>query len=140
MTSALVFAFGIGFAAGLRTFMPIAALRFLYRDWTTVVAFAFALGELVADKLPKIPSRLSPGPFVLRCVFGGYAGIVVGGKLGLGLTPAALIGILGAACGALAGAGYRKWVASVRLPDLWFALVEDAIAAALAFSIALSVA
>ncbi len=137
---AIVLAFGIGFAAGLRTFMPVAALRFPYRDWTTVVAFVVALGELVGDKLPRVPSRLSPGPFVGRCVVGAYAGLVVGGKLGLDFAPAALIGIAGAAAGALSGASYRKAVARARLPDLWFALVEDAVAVAIAFSIALTTA
>jgi uncharacterized membrane protein len=137
---AILLAFGIGFAAGLRTFMPVAALRFPYRDWTSVVALALAFAELVGDKLPRVPSRLSPGPFVGRCVVGAYAGLVVGGKLGLDNSPAALIGIIGAACGALSGAAYRKAVAKRRLPDLWFALVEDATAVAIAFSIALATA
>jgi uncharacterized membrane protein len=136
---AILLAFGIGFAAGLRTFMPVAALRFRDRDWTTVVAFVIAFGELIGDKLPRVPSRLSPGPFVGRCVVGGYAGLVVGGKLGLDFAPAVLIGLLGAAAGALSGASYRARVAAARLPDRWFALVEDAVAIAIAFSIALSV-
>jgi len=136
--TAIVLALGIGFAAGLRTFMPVAALRYAYRDWTTVVAFVVAFGELIGDKLPRVPSRLSPGPLVGRCVVGGYAALVIGGKLGLDVTVGVSIGIVGAACGALSGAGYRKWVAARRLPDLWFALVEDAVAVAIAFSIALS--
>jgi len=137
---AIVLAFGIGFAAGLRTFMPVAALRFPYRDWTTAVSLVLAFAELIGDKLPRVPSRLSPGPFVGRCVVGAYAGLVVGGKLGLDFGPAALIGIAGAACGALSGAAYRKFVARLQLPDLWFALVEDAVAVAIAFSIALALA
>jgi uncharacterized membrane protein len=137
---ALVLAFGIAFAAGLRTFMPLAALRFPYRDWTSIVALGLAFAELVGDKLPRVPSRLSPGPLVGRCVVGAYASLVVGGKLGLDFGPAVLIGIVGAACGALAGASYRKRVAMLRLPDRWFALVEDAVAVAIAFSIALTTA
>jgi len=137
---AIVLAFGIGFAAGLRTFMPVAALFFPRRDWWSVVALAVAFAELIGDKLPRVPSRLSPGPFVGRCVVGAYAGLVVGGKLGLDFAPAALIGIAGAACGALSGAAYRQRVALLRLPDLWFALVEDAVAVAIAFSIALTTA
>jgi uncharacterized membrane protein len=135
---AILLALGIGFAAGLRTFMPVAALRFPHRDWTSVVALAVAFGEVIGDKLPRVPSRLSPGPFVGRCVVGAYAGLVVGGKLGLDAGTAALIGIAGAACGALSGAAYRRAVARAGLPDLWFALVEDAVAVAIAFSTALT--
>jgi len=137
--TAIVLALGIGFAAGLRTFTPVAALFCAYRNWETVVAFIIALGELIGDKLPRVPSRLSPGPLVGRCVVGGYAGLVIGGKLGLDLTLGASIGILGAVCGALGGAAYRKWIAARRWPDLWFALIEDAIAIGIAFSIALNV-
>ncbi|MGB8265406.1 MAG: hypothetical protein WCE44_03710 [Candidatus Velthaea sp.] len=137
---AILLAFGIGFAGGLRTFMPLAALRLPHRDWTTAVALACAVAELIGDKLPGVPSRLLPGPLVGRCVVGGYAGLVIGGKLGLDLSPAVLIGIAGAICGALSGASYRTWVAANHLPDLWFALAEDAAAVAIAFSIALAVA
>jgi uncharacterized membrane protein len=137
---AILLALGIGFAGGLRTFMPVAALRFPYRDWTSVLALVVELGEVIGDKLPRVPSRLSPGPLVGRCVVGGYGGLVVGGKLGLDVAAAVLIGIAGAVFGALSGAAYRRGVARVRLPDLWFALIEDAVAAAIAFSIALAIA
>jgi len=137
---AIVLALGIGFAAGLRTFVPVAALCFGYRDWRTVAAFVVAFGELIGDKLPVVPSRLSPGPLVGRCVVGAYGGLVVGGKLGLDVALAALIGIAGAVVGALSGAAYRRGIARLRLPDRWFALIEDAVAIAIAFSIALGTA
>ena len=139
MISAVVLAFGIAFTAGLRVVTPIAAVLFPRGGWPMAVSLLAALGEIVADKLPRTGSRLAPIPLVARCAAGGAVAVVVGGKLGLDITPAALIGILGAVCGAFAGAGYRKWVAALHLPDLWFALVEDAVAVAIAFWIALSV-
>ena len=71
--------FAIGAAAGLRSMTPPAIVAWAAQSWpgvgesslafmanpiTAWVLTAFAVGELIADKLPFIPSRLDPGPLV----------------------------------------------------------------------------
>jgi uncharacterized membrane protein len=134
----LLFALLIGAAAGLRSLMPIAALRFPKHDWTSVVTAILALGELVGDKLPNAPSRLFPPSLIFRLIVGAYAGAVVGSAHGASPVLGAGLGIVGAATGSYVGYAVRA-TAAKQLPSsaLWFALAEDALAILLSFSIAL---
>jgi len=92
--------------------------------------FFVAAGELVGDKLPMTPSRLSAGPLVARLVSGGWCG----GELAARADGARLIGIALGAAGAAAGAwlGYtiRAYLGERGLPPFALAIVEDAIAIA----------
>jgi uncharacterized membrane protein len=138
-------AFLLGFLAGLRSMTPLAAvawgarLGWLHLDGTPLTFLgsapaaylltALMLAELVADKLPRTPSRTQPGPFIGRIVTGGLAGAALLGGTG-GLLPlGAILGALGAVAGTLGG--YRARTGLVRMlgvPDYVVALAEDAVA------------
>jgi uncharacterized membrane protein len=130
-------AFLMGIVAGLRSMTPPAAvawcarlgwlhlegtpLAFLGSTAAAYVLTGFMLAELVADKLPRTPSRTRPGPFLARLVTGGLAG----SSLALG----ALLGALGAVAGTLGGYKARTGlVRALRVPDYVIALAEDAVA------------
>lgn len=92
MNSSLVFllAFAIGLVTGLRSLTGPALVcwaahlgwlnlegsrvEFMQSTLATYGFSALALGELVADKLPFIPSRTSPGPLFGRVVLGALSG------------------------------------------------------------------
>src|SRR5437660_42343 len=104
----------LGFVAGLRSMTPLALLSWTRRIGvdtnSTVSQFIdapsgrlitglLAVGELVGDKLPIIPSRVSAGPLMGRIVIGGLAGATI--SQGSRVSP-----VVGAALGAAAaGAG-----------------------------------
>lgn len=132
--TAILIALGLGFTAGLRTFTPFAAVRYPYHNWTSIVAIVLAIGELIADKLPSIPARTTPGPLIFRILVGGYCAWAISSRLG---TPGALAILLGAA-GAIAGTygGYfwrTKTAPAIKLPPMAAALIEDAVAVVGAF-------
>jgi len=92
MNSSLVvlLALGIGLVTGLRSLTgPALVCWAAHLGWlnlegsrltfmeSTVATYAFstmALGELIADKLPFIPNRTSPGPLFGRVVLGALSG------------------------------------------------------------------
>lgn len=93
--------------------------------WTKRVIALAAAGELVGDKLPATPSRLTPMAFMPRLAFGAASAAGLGRRLGEPTLVAAALGALGAATGSWLGARWRA-VASTRLgSDLPGALIED---------------
>jgi uncharacterized membrane protein len=93
-----------------------------------------AAGELVADKLPSTPSRLTPMALGARLATGAAVGALAAGSVDKrSRAVAGAVGVAGAAAGSYAGATYRKVLpARTHSPDLPWALSEDAIAAGLA--------
>src|SRR5689334_20582799 len=90
-----------------------------------------AIGELIADKLPFTPSRLSPGPLIGRILLGGLSGSVLCAAAGQSVLAGALAGGVGGVAGAMAGYHVRRALTqSMRIPDFVIALIEDAIAIA----------
>jgi uncharacterized membrane protein len=88
-----------------------------------------AAGELVGDKLPKTPSRTMPPGVIGRLAGGAICGWVVGGPVGAAVASAT--------AGATTFVGHGVRAAAVkgsRLPDLPFALIEDAIAISVAIA------
>jgi uncharacterized membrane protein len=84
-----------------------------------------ALGEIVVDKLPGMPSRTNAAPLFARVTIGAFVGATVarharpaGGALG------AATALLGSYC----GAAVRGRVGRHRLADIAVALLEDAAA------------
>ena len=89
-TTIAILAFLIGVVAGLRSMTAPAlvawgarlgrlrlestALTFLGSGVAAWLLTALALGELVADKLPRTPSRTTPGPFGARILTGALWG------------------------------------------------------------------
>jgi len=133
----------LGVVAGLRTALPGALLvRAARRDGTLArlpapvrrgplgssLALA-AVAELVADKLPRTPSRIEAGPFGGRLGSGALAGAGLARLAGRSAGAGALAGALGAAVGSYGGYHLRRLaVARTQLPDPAVALVEDALA------------
>ncbi len=93
-----------------------------------------ALGELVADKLPKTPNRTVPQALVMHGLSGAFAGAAVSGRGSDARIRGAVLGGL-AAIGAAYGMYYlRAWlVKRSGIPDAVVALGEDAIAITLAW-------
>jgi uncharacterized membrane protein len=145
LTYVYALAFLIGCVCGLRSmtgpavvcwgahfgWLPLdgSKLGFLHNNISLAVFTLLATGELVADKLPVIPSRVEPGPLVVRFLFGALCGVALCLASGAAWLPGALLGGLGGVAGAYAGYHLRRWLTVGRgLPDIAIALIEDAVA------------
>jgi uncharacterized membrane protein len=131
MFMTLIFAFGLGLVAGMRALTAPAAL-FLARGGTIGIVLAvLAVGELIADMLPQIPSRTSPPALIARILSGGIVGWFIAGANTSFAIVGAVLGIIGALVGAYGGRMVR--IAAIeRIGAVPAALVEDVVAIALA--------
>jgi uncharacterized membrane protein len=140
----LILAFLIGVIVGLRSlatpavvswaarlgWLPLqdTGLAFLGFSATPYILSLLAIGELIADKLPKTPSRKAPMGFIARIASGALCGAALGAPShalfeGLGA------GIVGAVVGTFGGYEFRaRLVKATGGNDLKVALLEDAIA------------
>jgi uncharacterized membrane protein len=149
--SVYVLAVLIGVIVGLRSMTAPAAVSWAARlGWlhledtplaflgfaaTPYIASLCAIGELIADKLPKTPSRKAPAGFITRVVSGALCGAALGAAGG-GLIGGLLAGVIGAVAGTLGGYEFRaRLVKATGGKDLPIALLEDAIAIGGAFLI-----
>jgi uncharacterized membrane protein len=145
LTSVLLLAFLIGCVCGLRSMTAPAVvcwgahfgwlkfdgsrLAFLHNNISLGIFTLLAIGELIADKLPSIPSRTTPGPLVVRFLFGAVSGVALCISGGAGWLPGALLGGIGGVAGAYSGYYFRQWLTSGKgLPDFAVALLEDIVA------------
>ena len=144
-TQVLLFAFLIGLFAGLRSFTAPAATAWAgHLGWlklqsplawlgtlpAAIVFTVLALAELVADKLPKTPSRTAPPGLIARILMGALCGaaVSVGGAQGSWLTGA-IAGVIGALVGCFGGYQVRtRLVKALGTPDYVIAVVEDLVA------------
>jgi uncharacterized membrane protein len=135
----------LGVTTGLRSMTPMAVLCwFAYvgylpvedtwaawtgKLWVAILFTVLAVGELVADKLPRTPDRTSAGPLVWRVILGGLAGAIAATAMyGPGLEGV-LLGVVGALLGAFAGFMIRRdLVEKIGCPDWKIAVAEDLIA------------
>jgi uncharacterized membrane protein len=138
-----LFAFLIGGVCGLRSMTAPALiawgarLGWLHLDGSFLAFFAnkisvavfslFALGELVADKLPFIPARTQPGPLAVRVIFGALCGAALCFSAAASPVVGAILGALGGVAGAFLGFHYRRFF-SPTVPDFLLALLEDVVA------------
>jgi uncharacterized membrane protein len=141
----LLLAFLIGCICGLRSMTAPAVvawgahlgwlhlqgslLGFFTNKISLVIFTLFAVGELIADKLPSIPARTQGGPLAVRGVFGALCAAALCISGAASPLGGALLGAVGGATGAFAGYTYRRRLASV-VPDLVLALFEDLLAVA----------
>ena len=145
LTTVLLLAFLIGCICGLRSMTGPAVvcwgahlgwlqldgskLGFLHSPISLAIFSLAAVGEIVADKLPKTPSRTMPGPLAVRCIFGAICSEALCISGGVKLLVAWPLGAVGAAAGAYAGYHVRRWLTADKgLPDILIALLEDAVA------------
>jgi uncharacterized membrane protein len=145
----LALALGIGIVAGLRSLTaPAVTAWAAYLGWldlqgsrlafmastVAVVVFSLlAIGELIGDKLPKIPRRTAIAPLLARIFSGALCGACLAVAAHQALLPASLIAGLGGIIGAFAGYEIRRrLVTQLHLPDVIVAVCEDLIAIGLA--------
>jgi uncharacterized membrane protein len=129
--------FGIGAIAGLRTFTPAFALQARGGGKGATALGVAALGEIVGDKLPLTPSRLSPPALLARLTAGASVGALLAKRSGANGAAGAFLGAFGALAGAQIGYRLRKAiVARTGLADPLVALAEDAVAVGGAFALA----
>jgi uncharacterized membrane protein len=94
-----------------------------------IVFTVLAIGELIADKTPRIPRRTALAPLALRIVLGGLSGGAIATAGGSSFATGCLLGGLGGVLGAFGGYFVRRAAtADGKLPDLPVALFEDLIA------------
>jgi uncharacterized membrane protein len=137
-------AFTLGALTGLRSMTPPAAiswaahlgwinlsqspLAFMGATVTMCLFSVLAVGELIADKLPFIPSRLAAGPLAGRILLGGLCGAALCAAGGQSILGGAALGAVGGIAGSFAGYHARATLVHTALiPDVAVALVEDAI-------------
>lgn len=142
----LLFAFLIGFFAGLRSLTaPAVTAWAVYLGWlklerplsligslpAVVILTVLAIAELVADKLPKTPSRTSPPGLIARILMGGITGACVAAAGGEGALLGAVLGAIGGVVGCFAGFQARtRLVKALGTRDTYVALLEDLVAVA----------
>ena len=86
----------------------------------------------MADKLPIIPSRTSPGPLLGRVVIGGVAGMILCQRLHQPFVLGVLSGAAGAGIGAVASTLSRAWLSrTTKTPQALWGGAEDIVAAGL---------
>ena len=149
MSYVLVFALGIGFAAGLRALTPPAVVAWAARlGWLnlgssplafmgsiiTIVIFSLlAVIELIGDLRPSTPKRTALVPLVARILMGALCGACVCAASSQSLIIGAILGAVGAVIGAFAGYEIRrKLVAALNIKDTFIALLEDLVTIGLA--------
>jgi uncharacterized membrane protein len=104
---------------------------FIAHRSTLTVFTLLAIVELVVDKLPNTPARTAPVGLIARIVLGGASGLALATGAGISVSPAGVIGSIGAIAGAFGGYHIRRAVVlKTHLPDLVVAIAEDAIAIA----------
>jgi len=140
----LLLGFVLGMASGLRSMTPAAVLAWAAQShWphldqtgfafmsARITAYILTVGacvELVFDKLPITPSRLTPGPLGARVVLGGLCAATLCAAFQQSAIFGAVVGGLGGFAGAWVGYHVRRYLTTTRkAPDLLVALVEDAI-------------
>jgi uncharacterized membrane protein len=144
LTQVWLFAFLIGFFAGLRSLTPPAVTAWAtHFGWlkvsspllwigtvpAAVIFTLFALVELVTDKLPKTPSRTATPGLIARIVLGGLSGACITSAGGEGIVLGAVLGIVGALAGTYGGYQARtRLVKMLGTPDFVIAILEDLVA------------
>ncbi len=143
-------ALGIGIVAGLRSLTaPAAASWAAHLGWlnlqgsslafmgstAAVALFSLAaVGEYVADKLPKTLRRTLPPSLAFRIVTGGLSGACLCASAGQSLLAGAVLGGIGGEIGGFAGYEARtRLVRGLKVKDIVIALPEDLLAIGLAY-------
>ena len=144
------FAFGIGFASGLRSLTPPAVVAWAaHLSWlnlnnsplafmgstTAIVIFSLlALFELFMDLQPSTPKRTAPAPLIARILIGALCGACLCAASNQSLIIGAILGGVGAVIGAFAGYRIRRrLVSGLNIKDIFIALLEDLVTIGLAY-------
>lgn len=101
-------------------------LAFFGYRFTPFLLSLAAAGELVADKLPFIPSRKTLFPFAGRVFCGALNGAAIGASF-YDLLGGAIAGVIGAIFGTLGGYQLRTRLTDAFGRDLPAAIAEDVV-------------
>ncbi len=143
-------ALGIGIVAGLRSLLAPAViawaahfdllilhaspLAFMGSRAAVAIFSTFAIGELIADKLPTTPKRTALAPLLARILLGALSGASLCAATGKSLLAGALLGGIGGVIGAFVGYEIRRRVVNnLHVKDTFVAICEDLVAIALAY-------
>ena len=141
----LIFSFGIGIVAGLRSMTAPALVSWAaYVGWldvshgpfwwialvpVVVLLTAWALFELVMDKTSRLGNRTGPLGLVFRIVTSSLSGAVIYSASGAGLALGIASGLLGGMIGTFGGYHLRKaLVERNSIGDFPIAIAEDIVA------------
>jgi uncharacterized membrane protein len=137
-TAALTGAFLVGVASGGRSLTGLATIALTTRPHTPsgmldraasppgrALLVTAAAGELCADKLPAIPSRLSPMGLGGRIAAGAAGGAALALRARGNPVIGALCGGAGAVVGSYAGAMWRRWAGPEQVTAFAAAVTED---------------
>ena len=144
-TLVLLLALLIGVVSGLRSLtapavvawaahlgwihLNYAPINFLGSAAAVAVFTLFAIVELVADQLPKAPSRTAPPGLIARIFLGGLCGAALAVAGAQSIAIGAFLGIGGGVAGAFGGYEARtRLVKALKVPDFVIATLEDAVA------------
>jgi uncharacterized membrane protein len=134
----------LGVATGGRSMTPVAAVAlttapdskvkwaaWLAGPWGRGLAVAAALGEIAADKSPRVPSRLAPPALAGRLVAGCVSAMALARRQGTRPAVPVLVATAAVLAGSLAGARWRAYAQRQGWPTV-AAFAEDAVTVALA--------
>lgn len=106
---------------------------FFRNPWVAALLYALAVGEMVADKQPRIPSRLSPPALLGRVASGSFSSAALFASAGRRGAAGAPLGLLSAVASAFAGHHLRARAGSrLAVPDPVLGYLEDGIVLLLA--------
>jgi uncharacterized membrane protein len=101
-------------------------LHYLQNSTLATGMKVLAIAELVTDKLPKTPDRISPPQLLVRALSGALVGATLSEANGERKVIGALLGGLGAVAASYAFFFLRKKLKEATpLPDAAYALMED---------------
>jgi uncharacterized membrane protein len=140
----ILLAFLIGVCAGLRSLTAPAVVAWaVHLGWlkmdgplaligstaAVTILTILAVAELIADKLPKTPSRTAAIGLGARIVTGGLTGACIAAAGGQGAVLGAVLGAAGGVAGAFGGYQARtRLVKALGTRDFVVALAEDLVA------------
>ena len=101
-----------------------SSLRFTAGETFSLAAMIVAAGEMLADKTPWIPDRISAGPLIGRALSGALCGSALSSWKGRSPRVGAVIGIAAAVAAAFTFFHLRK-VAGQYAPDPLLGIAED---------------
>ena len=108
--------------------LAASPLHFLQSDAVATGLKVLAATELLGDKVPQAPDRITPPSLLVRALSGAVVGATIFTANKDKITKGAIIGAAAAIAGAFGGFYLRKAIKNItHLPDSFSGTIEDAI-------------